>query len=242
MNSWSRPEYAVAVREALEGWMVSTRTYVDSFGGTVLGDIGYAFYLSNVNSTGGYDVLVTFVSSGMPPGSGTVGLTAYKWDPGTREPSDPITINVTTYSKSASALFVRNVVMHEFGHALGLGHASSSETANGPELMYERPAEDQVIYPSTLDVYGLTLLYQGNFSQKIQLPSSIPYRMMEDGVEPSPLSRLFWEAYEKYLLISALLVFVLVLVFALSRAVKKRRPEEASQEGVHVPGLRDISL
>ena len=71
--------------------------------------------------------------------------------------------------------------MHEFGHAFGLGHASYPDTANGPELMYPISTVTQTIYPSTLDVYGLLMLYTDKFGQTIQLPSTIPYIMLAEG-------------------------------------------------------------
>lgn len=212
-------DYAVAVQEALDSWLHSIWNYTDAYGAK-LPNIGYRFYMSNVNATSSYDILITFSPNEMPPNSGVVGLTSSKWDPETHEPIAPIIINVTTFQKTIYALFVKNVVMHEFGHALGLGHASSSSTSNGPELMYKNSGKNQITYPSTLDVYALTKLYQGNYSQQVQLPQSIPYAMLSDGSLPPP-SFTIWDTYFQDLVIVAILLLALVIVLILRRMSKK---------------------
>jgi len=238
MNQWSIPDYAAAVHESLQGWILSIWSY-NQTGYKTLRSISYAFYLSNVNSTTDYDVLVTFTSNEISPN--VVGLTTSRWNPATHEPIPPITINITTYSKTANHLFVRNIAMHEFGHALGLGHASSQTTTDGPELMYPQSTVNKVVYPSTLDLYGLTVLYQGSFGQPVQLPASIPYQIVwPTGVQPvqePDYTRLF---------ILAALFSLLFLGLASSIAFTRRRtekeeisvygiPEEAGgDEGIHL--------
>jgi hypothetical protein len=85
--------------------------------------------------------------------------------------------------------------MHEFGHALGLGHASSSETINGLELMFPTLSMNKIIYPSTLDIYGLSILYKGGFSRTVQLPTNIPYQMLEEAPELPYLSQPLFFLY-----------------------------------------------
>lgn len=167
-----------------------------TFNDTTLTSVNYLFYLSDVNSTSKYDVLITFTPDEISSPSNTVGLTTYTWDSTTHEPIPPITINITSYSATATNLFIRNVAMHEFGHALGLGHASSQSTTDGPELMYYVSPRNQAVYPSTLDVYGLTVLYRGSYSQTVQLPPDIPYKMLTScNVPPPPPSPItnFWK-------------------------------------------------
>jgi hypothetical protein len=186
MNTWAMPNYAVVVREALDDWMKSIWNYTQTYNGTALPTMNYVYYVSNVNTTDHYDIVISFTSDEMPPTSNNVGLTNSSWNEVTHTPVAPITINITTFSGTATGLFVKNVAMHEFGHALGLGHASSSNTLNGPELMYLTSSNNEAVYPSTLDVYGLVNLYEGKFSQNVQLPPSIPYVMLAEGTIPPP--------------------------------------------------------
>ncbi|MGB8780073.1 MAG: matrixin family metalloprotease [Candidatus Bathyarchaeia archaeon] len=233
MNQWSVPDYAVVVREALDDWMKSIWNYTQTFNDTSLPVVSYVFYVSNVNATQDYDVLVTFAPDKMPPGSSVVGLTTYDYDLATHEPVPPIIINATTSFATASSLFVKDVVMHEFGHALGLGHASSSSTLNGPELMYYASSKNEVVYSSTLDVYGFAELYRGVFNQSVQLPFDVPYVMLTEGTVPpptvTPLVTSLWEDYEKYLPIVVVLLVLLVAAIVLARIGKEKSPEEPPQ-------------
>jgi len=55
-----------------------------------------------------------------------------------------------------------NVILHEFLHTLGLGHAGFAELGGVRELMStEGRADDPVIYPSTLDLYALYMVWFG---------------------------------------------------------------------------------
>jgi hypothetical protein len=186
MNQWSTPDYAVAVHEALDCWEKSIYNYTHSYTNETL-MFDFVFYMSDVNYTSDYDIILSFARNEISQGSKGVGLTTFKWNVRTHDPIPPIIINVTTYSATADFLFVKNVAMHEFGHALGLGHASSSNTIDGQELMYPTSTNDQVVYPSTLDIYALMVLYhEGNFGLTVQLPSDIPYKMLAEGQKLPP--------------------------------------------------------
>jgi hypothetical protein len=181
LNEWSTSDYAVAVRRALDTWMTSIWTYTHTYTNTTL-RVSYRFYVSTVNASDHYDIRISFSQNEIE--RHIVGLTTLRWDPSTHEPITPFLITITSYSATADNLFITNVAMHEFGHALGLGHVESPETTNGPELMYPTSSYHQPVYPSTLNIYGLVQLYRGNFSTAVVLPSTIPYEMVTQG---SPL-------------------------------------------------------
>jgi Matrixin len=225
MNQWAQPDYATAVREALDSWIKSIWNYTNTYNDTTLAAINYLYYLSNVNSTINYDVFITFTADIIPPGPNTVGLTTYSWDLSTRQPVPPITINVTTYSGSAKSLFVKNVAMHEFGHALGLGHATSQNTMNGPELMYYASSKNEIVYPSTLDIYGLTQVYHGHYSQTVSLPSTIPYVMLAEGDIPPP-QVITLDDFRKYTPLLIILFLAIVVGAVLGVLSREKKTEE----------------
>jgi len=225
MNQWSAPRYDVAIREALDSWVKAIWNYTQAYNDTSLPMINYVLYVSNANSTQNYDVYISFTADNMPPGSNTVGMTIYRWDGLTHEPISPITINITTFSGGVNSFFVMNIVMHEFGHALGLGHAVPSKTSNGPELMYYTSSKNQVVYPSTLDIYGLTRLYAGNFNKQVQLPSYIPYVMLAEGAIPLPEMTIV-EDYKKYIPIAIVLLLLIAVLAVLGQFTKQKKPDD----------------
>lgn len=225
MNQWTQPEYAVAVREALDSWIKSIWNYTNTYNDTSLAPVNYLFYLNDANSTTNYDVLISFAPDKIPPGPNTVGLTTYSWDLTTHQPVPPITINITTYSGTAATLFIKNIAMHEFGHALGLGHALPQNTLNGPELMYYSSSKNQIVYPSTLDVYGLTKVYNGSYGQTVYLPSSIPYVMLAEGDIPPP-QIIPWEDYRKYTPLFIVLFLVVAVAAVLGLVSREKKPED----------------
>ena len=68
---------------------------------------------------------------------------------------------------------LEDIVTHEFGHALGLGHVNRGASW---ELMNRTVGNAMRI--STLDLYGLAVLYQGGTGE-VNLPNSIQYKAYE---------------------------------------------------------------
>lgn len=229
INEWSLPDYAVAVREAVDSWMKSVWNYTHTFNDTSLPTLSYVYYVGGINLSSNYDVFVSFTPTKIPPDSNTVGLTTYSWEMYTHEPIPPIRVNITTFSATASNLFVKNVVMHEFGHVLGLGHASSTSTLNGPELMYYISSKDQVVYPSTLDIYGLTMLYHDFFRSSVELPADIPYVMLAEGTVTQPTIG-YWDDYRPYIVVFAIFLTLIAVAVVAGRIGQKQEPQQTLEQ------------
>lgn len=226
-NENAKSSYVSALREALDTWEASLWEYKTTYNDTTLPIVSFALYVSGVNSSQVYDVTVAFEAEEMPPGSRVVGLTNLDWDPITHVPQQPLIVNITTYQATASDEFVKNVAMHEFGHVLGLDHADSSDTSNGPELMYSESAIYGTVYPSTLDAYALSRLYRGRYGQRIQLPTSIPYELLTAGSPPPSTIPFPWQRLLPYLFILAGIGIIAAAAFVtLNRSGRKPKPQE----------------
>jgi len=223
----ARSSYVTTIREALDTWEASLWEYKTTYNDTTLPIVNFAFYVSGINSSQAYDATVVFEAEEMPTGSRVVGLTNLNWDPVTHAPQPPLIVNITTYQATASDEFVKNVAMHEFGHVLGLDHADSSDTSNGPELMYSESAIYGTVYPSTLDAYALSRLYNSRYGRPVQLPTSIPYELLTAGNPPPNIIPIPWQKLLPYLLILAGIGIIAAAVFAtLNRSGRKPRPQE----------------
>jgi hypothetical protein len=188
-NQWSTPEYLVAVRDALDAWVTSCWKFTQSYGNTTW-SIDYNFFVNNINSTDDHDIFVVFVPNQIDPTNNIIGKTKGRWNSVTHTPIPPITILITTHSATADRLLVKNVAMHEFGHAFGLGHGSLQWTSNGPELMHASLATSASVYPSTLDVFGLIMLFRGHVNQTVHLPATIPYTILVEGMSAHPFQMI----------------------------------------------------
>jgi hypothetical protein len=90
-----------------------------------------------------------------------------------------ITINNSSYlaaSPYGLRVTILQALMHELGHALGLGHTNVTQ-----DLMNQYfdigQATGVTVYPTTLDLYGIQVLADGAVKDSVTLPSSIPYKM-----------------------------------------------------------------
>jgi len=77
-------------------------------------------------------------------------------------------VKVTISLKSDTCIVVTIIAIHEFGHVLGLDHATYPE-----DLMYVHAITASG--PSTLDLYAVHMVAQHQVSSSVTLPLNIPY-------------------------------------------------------------------
>ena len=174
--SWLSKSYVDSVVKAFKAWDRSLESFGNSYGYPYLSK--FSFYVT-ISSTSrpGYDITVEFSRVTAQPG-GEIGeaIVAYVYG---RIVSVRIILYVYTINGKLSSVDVFNIALHEIGHALGLNHASSSSTINGPELMYPTYSYPKMeLRPSTLDAYALAEVYawlaRGSFAPPVREPYRFP--------------------------------------------------------------------
>ena len=157
-------EYTVT---AMQVWFSAQRWFNEAY----LRGEGVPYLLHLSDSQADSDISVTFY---VQEGSNIAGVAVIS---GTNlSPRAEVRINAPpkVVGDPSYRLMLEAVIMHEFGHALGLGHSLNKE-----DLMYSSVDQNPPSYslPSTLDLYALWTLSSGKIEREVGLPSSIPYAL-----------------------------------------------------------------
>jgi hypothetical protein len=247
---WFKASYTFDVNHAISRWSQSILAYKDAYGASYLRKLNFITCVSGVNDTlcGSPDIQVQFIQSFGPQSSG-LGLTSIHISNSGIFTNLPTTTTLSAYDPTNSTQLTDtdmiNIASHEFGHALGLDHATASVTDDGTfELMFLSYGQavgnprSTLEAPSTLDLYALSYIYDwlatssmlngsGHPRTDLALPSGESY----SSVYPYPeqiqmlqnsINQLKLEIIILAIVAALLLALVLALVILLSR--KKPAP------------------
>lgn len=259
---WYKDSYAFDVNHAIARWSQSIIAYTDSYGSNYLRKLSFSTCLLGVNESlcGSPDIQVRFVQSFGSQSAG-LGVTSIGITKSTGIFSAPTNTTLAAFDPSNTTQLsdtdMINIASHEFGHALGLNHATMSGAADGTvELMflsYGQPVgslADSLEAPSTLDLYALSYVYSwlatsstlsgpGRPATEILLPLGTPYssvypypeqvQMLQDTANRSRLEVIVLAA-----IVALLLALVLVLGILLSRR-RTVQPQIVNWQAVEPP-------
>ncbi len=241
---WFKASYAYDVSHAIDRWVRSIIAYTDAYGSYYLRKLNFTTCISGVNesSCGNPDIRVQFIQSFGSQSAG-LGLTSVRIQSSGIFVA-PTTTTLAVYDPTNTTQLTDtdmiNIASHEFGHALGLNHATVSRTDDGTfELMFLSYGQavgnsaNSLEAPSTLDLYALAQVYRwlksssmlsGPWDQMMfyALPAGVAYSSVYPYAEQiqalqNSINRKNLEITVLAIVAAFLLAIVLVLGILLSR-------------------------
>jgi hypothetical protein len=231
---------------------MSIAAYTDSYGSNYLRKLNLVTCISGINESlcGSPDIRVQFIESFGSQSSG-LGVTNLTIQSSSGTFVAPTITTLAAYDPTNTTQLsdtdMINIASHEFGHALGLGHATVSRTDDGTfELMFLSYGQaagnlaNSLEAPSTLDFYALAYIYDwlasssalngpGHPTTDLSLPLGVRYSSVypyaeQIQMQQDALNRKNLEIMVLTIVAAFLLTLVLVLGILLAR--KKHVPPQ----------------
>ncbi len=220
-ESWWQPSCANMSLNAIDQWNEAFQYFAAKYPEyAYLSHVSIATEVSN-ETKDGYDIYVSFTDSVLISDEDALGLTYVSPEANRTIQKCTIKIAVKSEAIGLTSSDQRDVLTHELGHALGLGHCNSTGDLMYPS--YDLLSTDNAI--STLDLYGVAMafrwiLWQGYpvafaaSEQAVSLPSSVAFEYAPV-LDPAPKT-LSDNPVVKFLQIMVSQPAILVMMITLS--------------------------